>query len=121
MDDNRHSWGIIPNLLVAIERESNSSAQRITPYSTPRKSKIGINLNSAEIGAEYGLTGRVLAFERFTLARIIRIDLQQRAQYVRSCWVRCAIGIEAMQRCDLHNAARADRLGISVIPRGQTL
>jgi hypothetical protein len=30
MDDNRHSWNIIPDVLVAIEKEGNSSARRIT-------------------------------------------------------------------------------------------
>jgi hypothetical protein len=30
MDDNRHSWDIIPDVLVAIEKEGNSSARRIS-------------------------------------------------------------------------------------------
>jgi hypothetical protein len=30
VDDNRHSWNIIPDVLVAIEEEGNSSARRIT-------------------------------------------------------------------------------------------
>jgi hypothetical protein len=30
MDDNRHSWNIISDMLVAIEKEGNSSAGRIT-------------------------------------------------------------------------------------------
>jgi hypothetical protein len=29
MDDHRHSWNIIPDVLVAIEKEGNSSARRI--------------------------------------------------------------------------------------------
>jgi hypothetical protein len=29
MDDNRHSWNIIPGVLVAIEKEGNSSARRM--------------------------------------------------------------------------------------------
>jgi hypothetical protein len=30
MDDNRHSWNIIPDVLVAIEKEGFSSARRIS-------------------------------------------------------------------------------------------
>jgi hypothetical protein len=30
MDDDRHSWSIVPDLLVAIERAGGFSAQRMT-------------------------------------------------------------------------------------------
>jgi hypothetical protein len=61
MDDNRHSWNIIPDVLVAIKKEGNSSARRISYVIEGLPLYLAeVGLHNLEVLFEVGSQGKAL-------------------------------------------------------------